>query len=297
MVVRNSAVARQNLVRCYDDGPGGPGATIEKERAFREGFLTEARRVALEWARPPWEPLPGSHGEGVSPAGLRKKTRGDFDAETEAARKRRERIREQHSVYHQGSEGPKTYHRGYLPGHEVPAARARGRHHALEYVIEPWPDAATAPIDVFAPKRLLPWLAAVEQWAASPMRPEAPVPPPTLAEVKATTASLIPVVTNQQEPALACPVCGFNYIHPVAVECRSPGQANGHLRIDSHGIHLNPMVPPDGRGVDIALTFLCEDGHLFTYHMRFHKGMTFLERTLADAPQEVDLRPQTIWRN
>ena len=281
----------------YDDGPGWPNHSFEKERAFRQGFLEEARRVAREWARPPWEPLPGSQGKGVSPAGLRERTRGDFDAEIEAAWKQRERVREQYSVYRQGSEGPKTYHLGYLPGHEVTAARARGRHHALEYVIEPLRVAATAPIDVFDPKLLQPWLAAVEQWAASQMWPEAPVPPPTLMEVKAATASLIPLVTNLDKPALACPVCGFDYIHPVAVECRSPGQANGHLRIDHRGIHLDPMVPPDGRGVVITLTFLCEDGHLFTYHLRFHKGMTFVERTLADEPREVDLRPRTIWRD
>jgi hypothetical protein len=116
-------------------------------------------------------------------------------------------------------------------------------------------------------------------------------------EAKAVTAPLIPAVKNLDEPALACPVCGFDYVHPVAVECRSPGQANGRLRIDHQGIHLDPTVPPDGRGVVIALTFLCEDGHLFTYRMRFHKGMTFFEQTLANEPREADLRPQTIWRD
>jgi hypothetical protein len=115
--------------------------------------------------------------------------------------------------------------------------------------------------------------------------------------VRAVTAPLIPVVKNLDEPALACPVCGFDYVHPIAIECRSPGQANGRLRVDQHGIHLDPTVPPDGRGVVIALTFLCEGGHLFTYRMRFHKGMTFFERTLADVPQQDAGQFETIWRN
>ena len=294
MVAANATVAGQDLLRYYDDDPGGPGATIEKEHAYREGFLAEARRVVREWACPPLGPSTGGPREDVYPAGPQEKTRGDLGAATEAARRLREHIREQYSVYRQGSQGPKTYLLGYLPGHEVPAARARGRHHALAYATTPLPDATTPPID---PVLLQPWLVAVEAWAASAIQPDAPVPPPTLMAVRAATAPLIPVVRNLDEFALACPVCGFEYVHPVAVECRSPGQANGHLLIDHQGIHLDPTAPPDGRGVVIALTFLCEDGHLFTYHLRFHKGMTFLERTVADAAQEVDLRPQTIWRN
>ena len=291
MVETNTAVARPSIVHCYDDGPGGPGATLEKEHAYREGFLAEARRVVRELACPPLGPSPGDPRKDVYPAGPREKTRGDLGIAIGAARRLRERIREQYGVYRQGS---KTCLLGYLPGHEVPAARARGRHHALEHVATPLPDAATPRID---PVLLQPWLVAVEAWAASAVRADAPAPPPTLMAVRAVTAPLIPVVKNLDEPALACPVCGFDYVHPIAIECRSPGQANGRLRVDQHGIHLDPTVPPDGRGVVIALTFLCEGGHLFTYRMRFHKGMTFFERTLADVPQQDAGQFETIWRN
>jgi hypothetical protein len=300
MVARNTAVARQRLVHLYDDGPGGRGATEEKERAFREGFLGEARRVIRVWADPPEELQPRGELKVVRLSAAMKKVRFNSRAEIETAWELRQDVREQHCVYRRGSAGPKTHLAGYRMGHEVPAAHARGRHHALEYVIEPWRDAATASVDVFDSKLLRPWLAAVERWAAGPMRPETPMPPPRLMEVASATVEdthLVPLSMNLDKPALACPVCGADYVHPVAVECRSPGQANGHLRVDSRGVHLNPTVPQDGRGVVITLTFHCENGHLFTYRMTFHKGMTFLERTMVDTPREAGPWPETIWRN
>jgi hypothetical protein len=189
---------------------------------------------------------------------------------------------------------------GYRPGHEVPAAHARGRHHALEYVIEPCRE---SDVDVFDPKLLRPWLAAVEQWAESPIRPEAPSSPPRLLEVGAATAfqrqesHLIPVTTSMTEPALTCPVCGFKYVHPVAIECCPPGGAKGGVRIDAQGVRLDPTTPPEGRGVATTLTFLCENGHIFTYGLRFHKGLTFLDRTMANAPRDASQWPKTIWRD
>jgi len=288
MAAATTTVGSEGLVRYYDDGAGWPNATVEKERAFREGFLDAARSVVRRWARP-------------SKPGM--KSHISFDTEIEAARKVRERIHDQYSVYRAGGEGPRTHHLGYRRGHEAPAARARGRHHALEYVIEPRHVADTAHIDVFDIKLLQPWLAAVEQWARSPMRPEAPMPPPRLLEVKPAPpakgpgAGLITIGPNMEKPTLACLMCGFDYIHPVAVECRSPGQANGRVRIDSHGVYMDPMVPPDGRGVVVSMTFHCENGHVFTYRLTFHKGMTFVERSMAETPREAGPWPETIWRN
>jgi hypothetical protein len=231
-----------------------------------------------------------------------KKMRFNSSAEIAAARKLREEVREEHSVYRRGSAGPKTCHLGYRPGHEVLAARARGRHHALERVIDPWRDPATSDVDVYDPKLLKPWLAAVEQWAESPFKPEAPAPPPRVMEIAAATAfqrremHLIPVTTRMTEPALACPVCGFEYVHPVGVEC-CPSGPSGHVRIDAQGVHLAPGLAPQGRGVAVTLEFFCENGHLFTYRLAFREGLTFLERTMADVPQDAAEWPRTIWRN
>lgn len=300
MVARNTAVARQSLVHLYDDGPGGRGATEAKERAFRESFLAEVRRVVRLWAHPPEEPQPRGQLKVVQLSETLKKGRFNASAEISAARNLRQQVREHHTVYRQGSSGPKTYHLGYRLGHEVPAARARGSHQALEYVTEPWRNAATFGVDVLDSKLLRPWLAAVERWAESPIRPEAPTSPPKLLEVGAATAfqrqesQLIPVSTVFTEPALICPVCEFEYVHLVAVEACSSGQADGQLRIDAKGLHLAAALSPDGRDMATTLSFRCENGHIFTYGLRFHKGLTFLDRTMANAPPDTDQGPKTI---
>jgi AAA domain len=173
-----------SLLRHYDDGAGWPNATVEKEQAFRKGFLEEARRVAREWVNPPKEG-PATNRLTVRPLGqVMDETPFDPDREIEVARRLRARISERFSVYRRGSAGRRTYHLGWRPGHVIPSARARGRHHALEYVVEPWRDLDTADLDVFAPEILSPWLAAVEAWARSPMRPAAPAPPPRLDDVE-----------------------------------------------------------------------------------------------------------------
>jgi hypothetical protein len=76
-----------------------------------------------------------------------KKLRLDPTTEIKAARDLREQVRGQHSVYRRDSAGRKACFLGYRPGHEVPAARGRGRHHALEYMIEPWRDTARTDAD------------------------------------------------------------------------------------------------------------------------------------------------------
>lgn len=98
-------------------------------------------------------------------------------------------------------------------------------------------------------------------------------------------------------PALLCPVCGFEYVHPVGLTCQSAGRANTRLRVDAEGIHQDPLSSPSGRGVRITVEFLCESGHRFDYSFQFHKGWTFIEREANPQALEVDQRPQTIWRN
>jgi len=112
------------------------------------------------------------------------------------------------------------------------------------------------------------------------------------------TANYIPVDTKLcSEPALACPMCGSEYVHPVSLECASPGTRHGTVSINANGLAVNPQTGPSGRGTRITLGFLCEQGHVFEYALQFHKGCTLVERSMGPAPSDVMLRPQTIWRD
>lgn len=153
-------VACDERPREYDDGPGWPRENPAKERAFRRAFVEEARRIVRDWTAPPETDTSDPFGE------------------TEAAAKLRVHARERFAVYESGVAGRMTYHRGYRPGHEVPAASLRGSHHAMVYVTEPsqcpgWPE-----IDIFDPQLLQPWLLAVEGWAVESVPLDRIVPPP-----------------------------------------------------------------------------------------------------------------------
>lgn len=154
-------VATAQAVQIYDDGPGWPSASREKERAYRLGFVEEARRVVREWTDPvdaTFDPIGEEH----------------------AARQLRLRTRERYSIYKPAygpdCAGRKTYHLGYRPGHDVPAARLRGRHHALAYVTQSWDDVQD--FEAFDRLVLPAWLTAVERWAEGPIRPGVIIPPP-----------------------------------------------------------------------------------------------------------------------
>jgi len=147
----------------YDDGAGWPNMTAAKERAFRQGFVEEARRTVREWAS------------------------GDFAlydpfGQEKAAHQLRLRTRERYTIYRTkygpGCAGRKTHHVGYRPGHEIPAARLRGRHHALAYITQASEDVADEEFDTFAHQVLPAWLAAVERWAAKPIKKNALSAPP-----------------------------------------------------------------------------------------------------------------------
>jgi hypothetical protein len=158
----SAPVSERALLSDYDDGAGWPGPSIEKERAFRQGFVEEARRVAREWTDPA--------NEAFDPFG-----------EEEAAHKLRLRVRERYCVYGRGDAGRRTYHLGWRPGHAVPAARLRGRHHALAYVTQAWDEVTD--FDAFDTLVMPAWLAAVERWARTPIRPRVISPPPRPLEV------------------------------------------------------------------------------------------------------------------
>ncbi len=99
------------------------------------------------------------------------------------------------------------------------------------------------------------------------------------------------------EPALACPVCGDQHVHPVGIECRSPGKEKGLVTIDADGVAIDPHKEARGRGTEITLKFTCECGHAFEYVLLFHKGSTLVSRSMWEMTGKPDQWPDTIWRN
>jgi hypothetical protein len=97
-------------------------------------------------------------------------------------------------------------------------------------------------------------------------------------------------------PLLLCPICGFECIHPIGIECLPPGTPKGRVLITSDGLMVDPHAEPDGRGVRITLYFECESHHKFAYRFHFHKGHTFFEQ-IKWRPTPESESADTIWRN
>jgi hypothetical protein len=120
------------LVRFYEDGHLPPDHPLkdECERAFRSAYLAAALE-ACQWDSPDIEAI---------------------DAAYEARHEARERAQvEVNGIYQ------------YKPGHEVEAARTRGRHHALVFVEYAWDH----PLGHDRlPYELAGWYAHVSRWAA-----------------------------------------------------------------------------------------------------------------------------------
>jgi hypothetical protein len=127
-----------DLVRCYDDGPNRPDTPlrVEVERAYREAFLAAANQAA-GWVEPDTLAI-------------------------DSAWEQRRRVRESAQVERDGIHL-------YLPGHEVEAARARGRVHAFEFVAQAWERRDAHERNVRA--ALGPWAANVARWAAKAIDP------------------------------------------------------------------------------------------------------------------------------
>jgi len=154
------AVVDKPRTRCkgwieYDDGPSLP-CTRDKERAYRQGFIEEARRVVREWI--------DADDDRFDPFG-----------ELATAERTRRRVRDRF---------------GSGPGHEVPAARARGRHHALAYVTQAWDEITD--FDAFDRFVMPAWLTAVERWADRPIRTQRLSPPPRPLEIEGAAVVVAP---------------------------------------------------------------------------------------------------------
>jgi hypothetical protein len=116
----------------------------------------------------------------------------------------------------------------------------------------------------------------------------------------------IPVDTTEDRPRLACPECGDDHVHPIGVNCWSPGTPNGFVGINSDGVRIDPTAKNSNRrGVRISLAFECEQGHSFEYCLTFHKGETHIEKDSCVAPGfneetgefDSDASSKTIWRD
>jgi len=282
------AINTPAVVRHYDDGPGWPNATREKERAFRRGFVEEARRVIRQWAHPPEDLMGEPRVVATKLSELQANRRFDPIKEIEAARMLRLRVRERYTVYGAaygpGCAGQRTHHLGYRSGHEVPAARLRGRHHALEYVVEPWQHASTDHVDIFHPMILCPWLRAVEDWAKGPIRADAPLPPPRPMEIEGSETILSEsgkYASPENLPSEPSPRRGLQLIRADMIEMRppdwllcgmlerdtfalvfgDPGSGKSFLAID-WACRIATGTPWRGHGVQAApVVYVAGEGH------------------------------------
>jgi len=95
------------------------------------------------------------------------------------------------------------------------------------------------------------------------------------------------------EAGLCCPVCGSEYVHPLAVIVEQ-----GHTRTEVKA-HGTTVTATDrfcrARGSLVELGFACEQGHDFRYALEFHKGSIFLQ--LAAQPRDPQLPLDELWRN
>jgi hypothetical protein len=137
------------LVRFYNDGPDWPTTPelFAAERAYCGAFLAGAREAA-QWSIPDIEAI-------------------------EDARQARQKTREAAEVL----AGEQIIYRA---GHEVAAARARGRHQALEIAAQVWERAADRGLsdEQIADEVIGPWAANVARWATKEIDPAKIVVPP-----------------------------------------------------------------------------------------------------------------------
>ena len=100
---------------------------------------------------------------------------------------------------------------------------------------------------------------------------------------------------------------GNSYNHPISVKV-SPVEIEGELmqiKIQKEGENTkaytcSPLVSGligKGRGVEIEIEFLSEDGYLWSMELQFHKGETFIttEKLHKAAPRVM--AEKVIWRD
>jgi hypothetical protein len=99
------------------------------------------------------------------------------------------------------------------------------------------------------------------------------------------------------ESAVLCPVCGWEYVHPVALKVE-PVSGDTIVYINRDGLRtFATSVAERIRGIQITTTFLCEEGHQWDEERAFHKGITSQEVRRGPDWEAPELMPTTIWRD
>lgn len=94
-----------------------------------------------------------------------------------------------------------------------------------------------------------------------------------------------------EQCGLACPVCGFEYVHIAGV---SVYQGKTSTVITGERTLVTAIEPDDSRrGSEACLMFTCESGHGFRYKFEFRKGFVLVD--LESCP-DMENAPE-LWRD
>jgi hypothetical protein len=69
---------------------------------------------------------------------------------------------------------------------------------------------------------------------------------------------------SDQETSLICPVCRFDYVHPVKVEVAPVGKDQQRVMVDASGVDIDRADASSTRGVIITVTYAGECGHYWS---------------------------------
>ena len=114
------------------------------------------------------------------------------------------------------------------------------------------------------------------------------------AEPKVADFRLIISTATLNEPVIACPVCGYDYVHVRDVQTH---QNHNHVHVHGDNCDVTRTTAgSENRGSSVTIRFFGECQHAFAYTWSFHKGNTRI--TLHDVCQiESSDWPSCLWRD
>jgi hypothetical protein len=107
----------------------------------------------------------------------------------------------------------------------------------------------------------------------------------------------MPRTISHNPNEVKCPVCGYEYVHPVVLKVESvPGDTIGYINRD--GLHTVPSHAAERiRGIQRTTTFLCEEAHQWDEVRAFHKGITSQAIECEPDWSDFECALMTIWRD